>query len=188
MRVEFRWPNLERSVLQREDSATHINITDLPEWTVVSINGYTLTRPEQGRVGSEQPFPIGARVQLRGDLGPDPEHDYPMSVGSIGRVVDYTDDDMGHTVGVEWEGWHSGHDCDGSITDHQGWYVRTNDLVVVPSSQITITSYPTYETLCDDCGLELGRCFVDEGWDHEDRCLNDMWEGDDGQFYHEGCG
>jgi len=169
MRVEFKWQSGGQSVLQRDDSAQSIFVDGEQVWP----------RLPQDEQEEAVPFPIGTRVQCvnsRMDIGGPPEHQF-------GRVVHLDGSD---NIGVEWDAWYDGHNCDGHAARNQGWYVFTVDLVLAPLSQTTTTSYPDCETGCAGCDEPLGTC-ISEGAVHDDGCLDDMWEADGGGFYHAGC-
>ncbi len=175
MRVEFNWQGGGRSILQRDRAAQTIIVDGVQVWSLI------VQEVQREAV----PFPIGMWVRLREDIGP--EHEYPMGIERIGQVVHYE----GDSVGVVWEDWFGGHGCDRS-TGYSGWYVRPEHLVAAPLPQTTTPTYPDCETECGDCGDQLGEC---REWDAYQRmdgtnhnsCLDAMWEGDDGRFYHDGC-
>lgn len=178
MRVVFTWPDGNTSVLQREDSATRIDIYEVDSATVVMVSGSVVRVGDGSQPTTELPipFPIGTRVQVTRHDGEGPP------TGSFGRVVD----PRTRSIGVEWEGWTEGHGCNGHITTDQGYYIRPEYLVAAPLSQTTTTSYPDCETECAGCVEGLGRCITGDAMGHEDDCLDDIVEMD-GLFYHMEC-
>ncbi len=182
MRVEFNWMRGHQSILQQDDHAI-IKISDLmPGSSFVYVMGEQVWPPisqEEQVEGTELvaavPFPIGMRVQVTGNIGEGPPN------FSFGQVVEVKE----NTRGIEWEGWNGGHTCSGNAASGQGYYVRPENLVAAPLPQTTPT-YPDCETECAECGTPLGLC-IDAGERHSDLCLDTMWEGVDGQFYHDSC-
>ncbi len=186
MRVRFNWPSGAVSLFQN-DLPARIEIEGiLRQSSLILVNGEQVWPLIVQEVQREAvPFPIGTRVRLREDIGP--EHEYLMGIERIGQVVHYE----GDSVGVVWEDWFGGHGCDRS-TGSSGWYIRPEHLVAAPLPQTTTPTYTDCEAECAGCGDQLGSC---SDWDEYQRgdgrshryCLDSMWEGDDGRFYHDGC-
>jgi len=173
MRIEFNWQGGGRSILQRDDSAQSILVDGEQVWP-------RLPQDEQRAV---VPFPIGTRVQCTNDrmvIGGPP-------VNQFGRVVHL---DSETNIGVEWEDWNGGHDCEGHATRNRGWYVMAADLVAAPLSQTTTPTSPDCETPCGNCRVWLGACERWEEYQREenihDYCLDNMVNVG-GVFYHEDC-
>lgn len=169
MRVVFTWPDGQTSVLQREDSATKIEVAGLSSDAEIVVSRVEAT--------SIIPFLIGMRVQLTDNRSNGPP------INQFGRVV-HLDAANEQSIGVEWEDWIGGHDCDGNA-GHSGWYVFPADLVLAPVPQITSTTYPDCETPCGNCREPLGNCQGEEV-EHQDSCLDDMMEVGS-VFYHYIC-
>ncbi len=177
MRVRFNWSSGATSLLQNDQPA-RIEIDGiLSQSSLILVDGEQVwPRLPQDEQVEAVPFPIGMRVQVTRELSGGPP------AWSFGRVVQVRE----NTIGVEWESWDAGHECQGSAVLGRGYYTMPSDLVAAPLPQTTTPTYPDCETECGSCGSALGMC-ISEGEVHAEDCLDTMREGDDRRFYHDGC-
>ena len=47
--------------------------------------------------------------------------------GSTGTVCDVS----GNRIGVNWDGYNNGHNCDGRLPSNSGWYVDADELELI---------------------------------------------------------
>ena len=48
--------------------------------------------------------------------------------GSTGAVCDVDR----NRIGVDWDGYNNGHNCDGRLPSNSGWYVNADELELIP--------------------------------------------------------
>lgn len=73
-------------------------------------------------------FQIGDRVVLiseSADFSCGGNEELPR--GSTGTVCDVA----GNRIGVDWDGYNNGHDCDGRLPSDSGWYVDADELELI---------------------------------------------------------